>query len=168
MPLPTPPTPVLPSVPRTPSIRKQMHIYVGASYPRGADAERLAEVLKTQGFTIVSSWHSPDRWNNKEGYDDPTAHDLASAARRDMDDLDRAQVFVELSGDDLSHGGRYVELGYALGRGLQAVVIGPAEHVFHYLEDAVAVINPPDEASELDVEEACVDRLDRILPSVVR
>lgn len=48
----------------------------------------------------------------------------------DLDDVASSEVIVSFTGNG-GRGGRHVEYGYAIAKGLRLVVVGPREHVFH-------------------------------------
>jgi len=92
-----------------------MKIYIAASYPRRKEALALANQLDG----VVSRWVFLEDTG-------PMEH----RAVRDMEDIKRADVMIQFTGDGLSHGGRHAELGLMLPK--PVFLIGPREQVMHY------------------------------------
>ena len=55
-------------------------------------------------------------------------------AAADLDDIDAADVLVSFTGEG-GKGGRHVEHGYAMARGMRTVIVGHREHIFHTAPD---------------------------------
>jgi hypothetical protein len=95
----------------------------------------VARELESWGFEVTSRW-----------LDNPTAvaaTDLepgsigAHLASMDLEDLRRSDICLAFA-EEVGHprpgrGGRHTELGIAIGLGLDVVLVGPREHVFHAL-----------------------------------
>ena len=101
-------------------------IYIAASYPRKKQAVLLAKKMRSEGHIIVSQWHDLD-----EGYDKMMG--MEDRAERDFQNIKECDLFIEFTGDNLSHGGRHAEFGVALALGKEIKILGPREHVLHYL-----------------------------------
>jgi hypothetical protein len=108
-----------------------MRIYVAASWPRRAEAIRLAELLTRQGFTVTSRWH--------DGY--PPYPPQAEQARQDMADIRGSEAVVCLTGDDLTSGGRHGEVGASIALGLHTYLLGPREKCVWHHHPAVMAFN---------------------------
>lgn len=94
----------------------------------------VAEECRAAGISVVSSW----LWAEPVELDDPAA--ASAEARRDLDDLRKAQVFISFTeapeASARGRGGRHLELGVALALGQRVVLIGSRpEHVFHCLSE---------------------------------
>lgn len=119
--------------------KDDMKIYVAASYPRKADARKVAEILAKAGHIIIAA-----RWiYEDEGYDSDTHRGetkkrqydrLSNAAIRDIEDVKSCDTLVCLTDGEvqLTHGGRHSELGMALLLEKDVFIVGPREQVFHY------------------------------------
>ncbi len=125
-----------------------MKIYLAARYARKSDMQAAATVLTLKGHDVVSSWL-------KEQYTDSSvvpAYTLGVLAQKDIDDLLSADCLLSFTELPCPHcatvqpvsvfpslhlangtGGRHVEFGIALLRKIRCAVIGPREHVFHFL-----------------------------------
>ena len=103
-----------------------MKIYIAASFPRKEDANSLAEHLKKADHIIVSRWHNEDS-------EYATEDQMVPRAQRDMDDMERCNMMIQYTGDNLSHGGRHCECGIAVALHKDVVLIGPREQVIHWL-----------------------------------
>ena len=114
-----------------------MNIYLAARYSRREELCAYAETLRGLGFTVTSRWidgshQSPDETENA----------AALALKRqwagdDLEDIDDASVLVAFTEEPrtgATRGGRHVELGYALGRRMPVVIVGPVENVFCSIE----------------------------------
>lgn len=111
-----------------------MKVYLSSQYPRLADMRSRAMDLHAIGARTVSSWHDlPDVPDGAL-----TAPDRERMAHMDLDDLERADLMVcfgDEPGAYRGSGGKFVELGYAIGVGVSIVWVGPREGVFPYHRD---------------------------------
>jgi hypothetical protein len=100
-------------------------VYLSASTARASELRDHAETLQELGMEVTSRW--PWRLGELE---------RAQTAARDLADLARADTLVAFTqGLERSHqgrGGRHVELGVALGRQMDILLVGAREHVFHH------------------------------------
>ncbi len=112
-----------------------MKIYIAAASYRQREARNIYRKLQRRGFEVTSSWvfsRNLGRINlfNQE-------------ATRDLEQIDEADLVLALTENPKARhpryttGGRHVEVGYALAKGKDLVVVGPRENVFHYLPDVV-------------------------------
>lgn len=119
-------------------------VYVSAAFGRRKDVEVLCRQLAHRSVSVVSTWH-------RDGSDLSESDDrerMLAAARKDLDELRRADVYVVLAQpqqESMGRGGRHVELGAALAWEIPVVVLGGHENVFHSLavatfEDADALL----------------------------
>ena len=114
---------------------RQKRIYLASKFARRDEMRAIALDLERTGFAVTSRW-------------------LASTAPLTPDDLDPAGLggqlavmdFEDLKMSDLcvafteeekqtsrGRGGRHTELGMAIGLGIEVMIVGPREHVFHAL-----------------------------------
>jgi hypothetical protein len=95
---------------------------------------QIAEGLRRRGHWIVS------RWIDGQDTDD------RQAVARDWEDLHNADclvAFAETPGaPGRQRGGRHVEFGIALARGIRVILVGEPENVFHYLPRVEKTLNP--------------------------
>ena len=105
-----------------------MWIYIGASFPRKNEARELANILRADGHYICSSWMG----DAESVYDNGKADKAESIfeAEQDFDDIANCHIFIMISGDTFSRGGRHTELGIALALHKRVIVFGPPESVF--------------------------------------
>lgn len=119
-----------------------MNIYV-ASHCRWAGLH-VASVLRAAGHNITS------RWLNSEFK--PTDHHSAEErrviAQEDFDDVVAADGLVLVAGPDRYPGGKFVEAGIALARGLRVVIIGRRENMLMWMP-CIESVDTPEEASAL-------------------
>jgi len=111
-------------------------VYLSSTTARAAEMERYAEEMRAQDLIVVS------RWPLEVGQ-----MDMATAAKRDLDDLSRADAIVSFTqGRANAHqgrGGRHVELGVAIARSMRVVIVGEREHAFHHLASVTVVPDWP-------------------------
>lgn len=117
-----------------------LNIYIAGAFE---DKDRLmqARVVLEKKFAcfVTSSWldePSVDKeYASKLATEVITAQQAKFYAIRDFRDIrESALVIVDTAGTNV-RGGREVELGYALSRGIPAWVVGPRRNVFHQLVD---------------------------------
>jgi hypothetical protein len=102
-------------------------IYVAARFERQAEARGVAQELEEHGYTVTS------RWLAAEGLMVGDPIKAAAWAEKDLYDLLCADVYLLLSDNVPSRGGKDFEGGVAWARGLKLIIVGPPNHVFHYL-----------------------------------
>lgn len=109
--------------------------YIAAGYSRKEEVAAIAKELESVGVTITSNWHK-ERPAPQTGLNDNTESFLRRTARKDIQELTAANYFVMLTVDPdkpFKRGGSCVENGFAIARGLPTMIIGPRQHIFHYL-----------------------------------
>lgn len=115
-----------------------MNVYVAGKYTAKERLKGERERMRAMGFKVDSLWMDQpeegytfngrtegERW--KRAYDE---------ARRDVENLQFVDAMVIDTQDESTTGGREVELGIALSRGIKVVVIGPVRNIFHHLAHA--------------------------------
>ena len=116
-----------------------MNIYLAARYSRRAEMCQYAWVLQAAGHMVTSRWvfGAHERHDGVFDASDDEEHRRLGAeyAHEDIEDINAAQVliaFTESPGNNTGRGrgGRHVELGYALARGLHIIICGHWENVF--------------------------------------
>ncbi len=133
-----------------------MKIYLAARYSRHPEMQLHAETLRLRGHEITSRWiegdHSLDD-SLERNHPDEERKRFAWEDYNDLLEADMIISFTEepggISADGRpSKGGRHVEfgMGYALHKDM--VIIGPREHVFHWLS-SVRQYGSLEEALEL-------------------
>lgn len=119
-----------------------MRIYIAAPYAARDYAKACAEELVQIGYEVTSSWLEETHKVNAGTVGAATAltdAEVNSHARMDLSDIESSNVFVMLTPtaiagtDHASYwsGGRHVETGYAIAKGLHVVVVGDQENIFH-------------------------------------
>lgn len=132
-------------------------VYIGGRYSRRVELAACADDL-AQRF----GWQRSARWlgGSHEGTrsqvsaianalcavseDDAASTDANIWAREDFADIDAADVVIFFtesprpSGSGGRHGGRNVEMGYALAGGKHVVTIGPSENIYTALTERYA------------------------------
>lgn len=119
--------------------RNKMKIYMAARFSKRSEANRIGNLLKERGHTIVSRWSLPESDHVKK----TGLSEMAEASERrrfaieDLEDIKKCDCIVSIMEEPRSNGrgGRHVEFGYGLALDKIMIVIGPKETVFHNLED---------------------------------
>lgn len=118
-----------------------MRIYVAGPFIKKSELKGVADVLKEEGFHVVSRWHDIPP---KEGENSREA--LIDEALMDWADINVADtlLYLNLSKSE----GKATELGIALAKGLKIYVVGgkqnnvflhlPQVSHFELLEDAMS------------------------------
>lgn len=107
-------------------------IYLAASYLRGIEMRNYREMLHILGHEVVSSWLNA---HEQIGDMELCSYLRNLCAMRDVTDVFSAEVmfFFSESPTEVTTGGRHVEFGIALAKGIPIFVIGHKENIFHYL-----------------------------------
>lgn len=112
-----------------------MYIYLAAAYQRQLEMRGVRTQLQRMGHRVTARWLDAER--GVDGWSAPYIQEAAPAlqadARRDMEDIERAQAVFSFTDGLPARGGRHVEFGYALALGKRLFVIGPREQLFHTL-----------------------------------
>ena len=130
-----------------------MKIYLAARYSRHPEMRRYREDLEALGHTVTSRWINGDhQMAEATMFTNGDEEQARRFAQEDWDDLFKADCvisFTETPRSTNGRGGRHVEFGIALGCGLDVIVVGPRENVFHYLKGV----------DVYETWEACLSRL---------
>lgn len=125
-----------------------MRIFLSARYGRREEMLRRAKELEGETTTfpgrseIVSLWiYSHGEATSTELAEESMPKEAKAFAIDDLEDLDRAQVFIaftEKPNNPFGRGGRHVEFGYAFRRLIESnldtiIIVGPEENIFHAL-----------------------------------
>lgn len=102
-----------------------MRIYLAARYSRRTEMQEIAERLRKYGCIVTSRWIE----GRHDGMPDK------QCAEEDVRDVIAADVLISFTNEPRTptRGGRHVEFGIALHRSMRLIIVGPREHVFHYL-----------------------------------
>ena len=109
-----------------------MKVYVAADLDQQKEARTLADALTERGHEIVSSWIYIPGLRELEISGIP--EEKANIAVTEIAEVCCADCLVVFTKEAplYSLGGRHVEMGIAMGNGIDVIVIGPRENVFHY------------------------------------
>jgi hypothetical protein len=112
---------------------KPFWVYVAGKFSAKDRLRAMTERLRGAGYTITSSWvHAPTSADYRMGTD-PVLE--AREADRDRREVLISDILIVDTLDESVTGGREVEVGLALGKGLTVYVVGPVRNVFHRLAD---------------------------------
>jgi nucleoside 2-deoxyribosyltransferase len=112
-----------------------MKIYLAARYSRIDELNKYRDDLEEAGHWVTGRWLN----GNHQLGDTYDPQDAIRFALDDLEDVDRADLLICFPDEPReempapSRGGMHVELGYALGRGLRVMIVGPRQNVFHFL-----------------------------------
>ena len=110
-----------------------MRIYLAGRYSRRRELQQYGKRLEAAGHRIVSSWvdgHHESRPNVDATATDEERGMWADEDLTDIEIADLLILFTEKESIGYSRGGRFGEMGYALGRRKDVIVVGPRENVF--------------------------------------
>lgn len=126
-----------------------MRVYIAAPYAaRDRVTDSWLPALRRINATSTASWlEETHQINDGTVGAAPGLTDAAASehAQQDFEDIASSEVLLLLTADYLgvngTSGGRHVETGYALARGLHVIVVGEPENVFHRVQSgAVEVV----------------------------
>lgn len=106
-----------------------MKIYCAGPWANKPELKIAANVLRQQGFEVVSRWH--DTTHNSNIYEAPEPV-MVAEAQKDMEDIMSADtlVYMNLAKSE----GKATELGISLNRGIPIYVVGGRQNnVFLHL-----------------------------------
>lgn len=112
----------------------RMKIYLAAAFNRRAQIESAAVALCAAGYDVVSSWFAHEYFDVTSD-DKPVEvkHILALTDLRQINMSDVLIYFCEpIDAPAGVSGGRHVEFGFALASGLEIILVGSPENLFHY------------------------------------
>lgn len=98
-------------------------VYLAAKFSRREELEKLVPFFKDCKYDCIARWV----FGGEEGL---SREDIALLDLEDVDAADAIILFTHPRGEPQPGGGRFVEFGYALAKGKECIVIGPAENVF--------------------------------------
>jgi nucleoside 2-deoxyribosyltransferase len=114
--------------------------YFAARYARHAELQGYRDALLAAlpDAKVTSAWIDP-----RPGDEEACATDRLDTnpdwcwkfAAADLSDIDAADTLVSFTGP-VGRGGRHIEHGYAMARGLRIVIVGPRDNIFHCAPDA--------------------------------
>jgi hypothetical protein len=128
-------------------------VYLAARYSRRVELLDYAIDLSMIGHSVTSRWLAGNHQIDDAGLStEAEAEERTRFAEEDLADLLAADCcisFTEPPRSTNSRGGRHVEHGIALGRGMRVIVVGPRENVFHCLPRVEHFASWPEAVAEL-------------------
>ncbi len=116
-----------------------MKIYLASRYSRYLEMQEYRDELAQLGHRIVSRWIEGDHQIDDAGLSlqakEAERIRFAEEDRIDLLSADCVISFTEVPRGSNSRGGRHVEFGMALARGMKLLVVGHRENVFHCLPE---------------------------------
>lgn len=115
-----------------------MKVYLAAPYAARDSIRDKAAQLKRIGFTVTSTWLQETHEINAGTVGPALAlnpSETESHVRTDVKDVLGSDLLVVFTNDTAgvasSSGGRHVETGIAMSKGIPVVVVGQPENIFH-------------------------------------
>lgn len=118
-----------------------MKFYIAGPYVSRGAIRALAGDLSSLGLTPTSSWLNEPYEVHSGTTGAATAlpdEEVQRLTQQDLEDVEAADVFILLTPKFLridllagSSGGRHVETGIALAKGIPVIVVGEPENIFH-------------------------------------
>lgn len=113
--------------------------YLAARYSRREELCRYRADLADRGVKVPARWLNGNHQIDDQGLSAEAGREARERfATEDLDDVLTADLliaFTEPPRSSNSRGGRHVEFGVAIGRGMPVIVVGERENVFHCLPD---------------------------------
>ena len=135
-----------------------MRVYIAAPYAARNQCRAFAVVLRSEGIEVTSTWLEETTEISASTVGPASAiadEQVALHAHADLWDIDQADALVLLTesvAETGTHpsttGGRHIETGYAIGRGLEVLVVGEPENVFHRAAAIVSRVDSLDQVSD--------------------
>lgn len=101
-----------------------MRVYIAGHNQQ--QARDLADSLHRMGHAIASTWVYDPCFGLPR-----TPEERSVIAARELDQIASSDLLVSLAAPENVPGGKHVELGFALGRGVHCVHVGRQENIFH-------------------------------------
>lgn len=113
-------------------------IYIAGSFAGRARIRAMANVLESEGHTVLSQWFKDEDFVER-AWDQNFGGRVAEAmAHRDFVGVMQCDVFILDTMEPSTTGGRYVELGLAIhrqivGQPVKIIHVGPPSNIFETL-----------------------------------
>lgn len=121
-----------------------MKVYLAARFSRLPELLGYKAELEDAGVTVTSRWLlGGHEWVGTPD-DEIPVDELARFATDDLEDLTAADLvicFTESPRSGPARGGRHVEFGYALARGIPVLTVGYRENVFYCLPTVMYAVD---------------------------
>jgi len=112
-----------------------MRVYLSAGYGRRDEMRTAKEHLEDLGFDVTSTWMDSVEPCDMDGTD-PRARSTAESDLLEIDCCEALILFTDTGLTSFGRGGRWVELGYALGLDdVLVCLVGPLQNIFCALAD---------------------------------
>lgn len=114
-----------------------MRVYLAAMFALKHEIAARATELRTDGLHVTSRWLD-EQVAPSTTMDQVTDKYLIDTANIDIDDIldsDILAIFTQDPKTPFVRGGRMFEAGFAFGRGIRVITIGPKENIFFHLAE---------------------------------
>jgi hypothetical protein len=112
----------------------EQKVYLAARYSRHTEMQDYRSQLEPLGYRVTSRWiDGGHEWVGTPDEEMPLEVGIGFAYE-DLEDLNAAEIvicFTEEPRATATRGGRHVEFGYALAKGMEIIVVGYRENVFY-------------------------------------
>ena len=111
--------------------------YLASAYIRRDELREYAKVIEKYGAEVTSRWlHGTHGMAPVTDTSPEADFQRARFAYEDLEDIRAADTLLSFTGEG-GRGGRQVEFGFAISEHKILVLVGPREHVFHYLPTVI-------------------------------
>ena len=100
-------------------------------------ARIVKRMLQPCGWKIISTWHEVESGSTFKPTKEFTHAERQAIAKRDLDEVEECDALFLVAGDEKYSGGKFVEVGYALGLGKKVFVIGRRENMLMWSEQVI-------------------------------
>lgn len=99
-----------------------MRVYIASAFTERFWCRIVEQVLQEKGYRVTSQWHDlKDDQGNEDVW-----------ARNCVEHIDQADILLLFVAGQ-SEGGRWTEMGLAIGQGKPVIIVGETKNIFRYL-----------------------------------
>jgi hypothetical protein len=129
------------------------NVFITGSNPYAA--LYFAETLKANGINITSEWHKPQPLTRSRDMSDSTKQTLA---RESIERIKNSDALLIISDPDMVPGGKFVDVGVALGAGKRVILFGARENLKMWHPDIIVATSVADVLKGLGYEEVAASQ----------
>lgn len=108
-----------------------MRWYMAASFGRQEELRGYRQTLLDAGEEVQARWVTSEQHDMDR--DKVTDEGIAQYAIEDLEDITKSDGIISFTEGQHARGGRHAEFGIGLALNKRMILVGPREHVFHYL-----------------------------------
>jgi nucleoside 2-deoxyribosyltransferase len=110
-----------------------MRLYLAAQFSRRDELRNYGNELQKIGIDVTAEWLYEQSVGEAMGSNPAHTREIA---QRDIRDIDRCNLLLLFTNGPeklIVRGAHHFEAGYAYGRGINVITVGPQDNVFYYL-----------------------------------